>query len=193
MKLRAVKKNDDARARIRELFRQADETKAARVAGEERIEQLERKRADLEASVPGLEKAVKDAEYDWRLSQARQEVGEAAAEDVATAEKAIDGATARLAEAKGKAEAMESLLAEAQNKLPSLKLAEGTALRRPWEAISEGMEPAVQEAAEVLRRFYVAELYRFHFGISADIFYRRIVPLGDAVTIAAELEQEYRG
>jgi chromosome segregation ATPase len=193
MKLRAVKKNDDARVRIQELFEAADEARAAREACEERIERLESARAELEASIPGLETVIKDAEYDWRLFQARQEVGEATPEDVATAEKAIDGATARLAEAKGKAEAMEDLLAEAQNSLPSLKLAEEAALRRPWEAISATMEPTVQEAVEVLRRYYVSELYRFRFGIAADVFLRRTIPLGDAVTIAAELEKEYRG
>ncbi len=192
MNLLSVKKNEGARPRIRELFRAADEAGAARIAAEERIEQLEGKRAELEASLPELGEAIKDREYDWRHCQARQEVGEATPEDVAAAEKALADATARLAAAKGKAEAMEDMIAEARNKIPSLKMAEETALKRPWEAISETMEPAVQEAAEILRRYYVSELNRFRFGISADIFLRRVVPLGEAVSIAQDLEQEYR-
>lgn len=183
----------DPRVRIRELFEARDAAKAAHVAAEERIEQLERKRAELEASLLGLETAVKDREYDWRLSQVRLDVGEATPEAVATAEKAFDDADVLLKEAKGKLGAMEDMIADAQNQLPSLKLAEEAAARRPWDAISEQMGPDVQEAAAVIRRFYVSELNRAVFGIPADVFLRGVVGLGDVAAIAVVLEAEYRG
>jgi chromosome segregation ATPase len=192
MKLRAVKKNDDAREKVRELFEARDLAKAARTELEGRVERLTGKLKELESSLPGLRKSIKDREYDWRMAQAKLEVHESSQEDVDAAEKAIDDARAALEEAEGKIGATEDLIAEAQNRLPSLKIAEEAAARRPWAAISEQMGPDVREAAATIGRFYVAELNGSTFGISADIFLRRVVFLGDVANIARQLEEEYR-
>lgn len=187
----AKNQKNASRARIRELFAARDAAVAARTAGEKRIEMLEEKIGELERSLPGRRQGIKDAEYSWRMAQAKVDVGEASPEDVAAAALAIDAATARLAEAEGKVEATEDLLGMARNQISLLTLAASSSMARPWAAISELMLPEVREAAALINKFYTVEINHIDV-VPGDVFHRQVVPLGDVSAIAGEIEKEFR-
>jgi chromosome segregation ATPase len=187
------KKKDDARARIRDLFEARDRAKQAHAEARRRIGTLEGKAADLQAALPGLQEALKAAEYQWRLALGRQEAGEASAEDVFEAEKGIDDATRAITVNRETLAGVEDLLGEAQNKLPGLSLHAEHAGQAPWRAIATEMEAAAREAATTLERYRIARLNGdSYISPTRERFFEvEIPPLSPAAT-SAEIEEEYR-
>lgn len=191
MRLMAAKK-DDGRERIAELFRLADEAKQAFQDAEARAEKLDAKAKELDAELPALREALASAEYEWKLAMGRGAVGEGAAEAIAAAEGAIDAAQKKIDTNRATLTGVEDLLAQAINEAPGLGMRAENALAAAWRAVSDHLAPEAKAAAEVIRRFYVAELNALPGGVPMDTFLLRNVPLGDSPAIAVELEEEFR-
>lgn len=189
------KQKDDARARIRELFRAADEAKQAHLDAEARTEKLDAKARELDAALPHLQEALKAAEYDWKLAMGRGAVGEGAAEAIVAAEAGIDAAQKAIDQNRATLVGVEDLLAQAINEAPGLGPRAGNALLAAWRAVSDHLEPEAKAAVEKLRRFYAAEINAIVSpeGVPPDAFLRRHVDLRGSHLVAVELEAEYRG
>ncbi len=183
--------NEEERQRIRSLFQAADEAQQARVDAEARIEMLVGKGKDLDAALPALQEALKKAEYAWKLALGGQEAHEATAEDVTAAEAGIDAAQRAIDLNRAAGEGVEDLLAQARNDYGILPIRQENALRAAWRAVAAELDPAVAEAARLIRRHYVAELNAAVIPFKAEVYLARIMELGDVVNIAGELEAEY--
>lgn len=188
----AKKQKDDARARIRELFRAADEAKQAHLDAVARVERLEAKVRELDADLPSLRGALKSAEHDWRLAMGRGAAGEGGAEAIAATEAGIDAAQRAIDVNRATLVGVEDLLAQAINEVPGLGQRAESALLAAWRAVSDHLASEVRAAAEVIRRFYVAELNALPGGVPMELFLRKTIPLYEVAQLAAELEAEYR-
>lgn len=188
-------KKDNGREKIRELFRAADEAKQAHLDAEARAERLDAKAKELDADLPALRAALKTAEYDWKLAMGRGAVGEGAEEAIATTEAGIDAAQKAIDQNRATLAGVEDLLAQAINEAPGLGMRAEHALLAAWRAVSDHLEPEARPAAEMLRRFYAAEVNAIVSpeGVPPDAFLRRHVDLRGAHLVAIELEKEYRG
>ena len=188
----AKKQNGDTRARIAELFRAADGAKQAHLDADARIEKLTGKVKELNADLPPLRAALKTAEYDWKLAMGRGAAGEGGPEAIAATEAGIDAAQKAIDQNRATLVGVEDLLAQAINEAPGLGVAAEHALLVAWRAVSDHLKPGAREAAEVIRRFFVAELNAIPGGFATDNFLRSTIPLDGSPRIAAELEREYR-
>ena len=185
---------DDARARIAELFRAADEAKQAHLDAEARAERLDATARKLDADLPALREALRAAEYDWKLAMGRGAAGEGGAEAIAAGEAGIDAAQKAIDANRATLEGVEDLLAQAINEAPGLGMRAEHARLAAWRAVSADLEPAARASAEALRRYYVAELNAIVSpgGVSAENFLRTHVDLSGSPQVATELEAEYR-
>jgi hypothetical protein len=190
----AKKQKDDARARIRELFRAADEAKQAHLDAVARTERLEAKAKELDANLLSLRGALKTAEYDWKLAMGRGAAGEGGAEEIATTEAAIDAAQRAIDVNRATLVGVEDLLTKAKNEAPGLGMRAEHALQGAWRAVADHLEPEAQAAAEKFRRFYAAEVNAIvgPVGVPPDAFLRRYIDLRGSHLVAVEIEKEYR-
>ncbi|MFA5806773.1 MAG: hypothetical protein WC978_00220 [bacterium] len=191
----AKKQKDDARARIRELFRLANEAKQAHLDATARIERLEAKAKELDADLPSLRGALKAAEYEWKLAMGRGAAGEGGAEAIAATEAGIDAAQKAIDVNRATLVGVEDLLSQAINEAPGLGLRAESALLAAWRAVSDHLEPEARAAAEKFRRFYAAEINAIVSpeGVPPDAFLKRHIDLRGSHLVAAELEAEFRG
>jgi hypothetical protein len=183
---------DDGRARIAELFRAADVAKQAHLDAEARAERLDATARKLDADLPALREALKAAEYDWKFAMGRGAAGEGGAEAIAAGEAGIDAAQKAIDANRATLEGVEDLLAQAINEAPGLGMRAEHARLASWRSVADHLKPEAAAAAEVIRRFYVAELNSLPGGVPMDTFLLRNVPLSGSPAIAVELEAEYR-
>lgn len=188
-------KKDDGRARIRELFRAADEAKRVHLDAAARVKKLDATAKELDAALPSLRGVLKAAEYDWKLAMGRGAVGEAAAEAIAAMEAGIDAAQKAIDANRATLTGVEDLLAQAINEAPGLGMRAEHAVLVVWKALADNLEPAARAAVEPLRRFYSAQVNAIVSpeGVPPDAFLRRHVDLRGSHLVAAELEKEFRG
>lgn len=182
----------DAHARIRQLFKSADEATQAHLDAAGRVEKLGATAKKLDADLPFLRGALKTAEYNWKLAMGRGAVEEGGAEEIAATEAGIDAAQKAIDANRATLVGVEDLLAQAINEVPGLGMRAELALAAAWRAVSDRLAPEARAAAEVIRRFYVAELNALPGGVSMELFLRKTVPLYGVPQVAAELEEEFR-
>lgn len=190
----AKKQKDDARARIRELFRAADEAKTVHLDAVARVENLDATAKKLDADLPALRGALKTAEYDWKLAMGRGAAGEGGAEAIAATEAGIDAAQKAIDQNRATLVGVEDLHATALNEAPGLGIRAGNALLAAWRAVSDHLAPEARAAAEKFRRFYAAEINAIVSpeGVPPDAFLRRHIDLRGSHLVAAEIMEEYR-